>query len=411
MFVAINNKYISAIEIEGLIQRTRNDGAITPKFAMEILSLTNHRSNIKKLVRAIKDKCTAKEEILPYKDFIVSCVEEREVSEEALANLCEMATLCGCDKEFEEANGKPKFYGKFDCNNIDIKVVGSEEEFDALEGENLIIYFDAYVVKLLERDLSKVKAFKFKEGAKVDLYEARNLPKGLDVSMCSRVSLEFCDLKGLNLKFREGAEVCLWNAKNLPKDLDVSMCSYVDLTPCDLEGLNLKFREGAEVYLNGAKNLPKDLDVSMCSKVSLHGCDLRGLNLKFREGAEVDLFEARNLPKDLDVSMCSKVNMSCCNLGRVYEIKFRNGAEVDLKWAKNFPKYLDVSMCSKVDLYCCNLRWVKKIKFRDREQRAEFMRESVKFRGGFIYEEKMEKENNSVFSRIRNRFGMGGMGE
>jgi hypothetical protein len=197
MFVLINNKNKSPIEIEGDIQRTRNNGEITPAFAMEILSLTNFRSNIKKLVRAIKDKNKTKEEILPYKKFIVSCVDSREISEEALADLQEMATLCGCEKEFEVANGKPKFYGKFDCNNTDTKVVKSNEKFKSLKGEDLTVYFDADEVEVRYFDLSKVKALKFKEGARIDLRGDSNLPKGLDVSMCSYVDLRYCDLSGV----------------------------------------------------------------------------------------------------------------------------------------------------------------------------------------------------------------------
>ena len=455
MFVEINNKYKSAIEIEGLIQRTRNDGKITPEFAMEILSLTNHRSNIKKLVKAIKDKCTTKEEILPYKDFIVSCVDSREVSEEALADLQEMATLCGCEKEFEEANGKPKLYGKFDCNNTII--VKSKEELEALEGENLKVYFDAGKVVLESCDLSKVKALKFREGAEVNLKRAKNLPRYLDLSQCSKVNLEKCNLDGLNLKFREGADVDLGFSKNLPKDLDVSMCSWVDLSYCDLRGLNLKFREGAKVYLIGCENFPKDLDVSMCLKVNLSycdleglslkfregaevdlsrasnllkdldlsqcseikwwGCDLKGLTIKFREGAKVDLRMAKNLPKDLDLSQCSKVNLEECDLDGL-NLKFREGAEVDLEEAKNLPRYLDLSMCSWVDLRNCDLRRVRKIKLKSRgfshnDDEPPVLGKDKDFRGKYLYadEEKEEKVNDTLFSRMKKRLGSGGMGE
>ena len=108
MFVTIWNNNISAIKIEDMIQRTRNNGEITPEFAMEILSLTNHRSNIKKLVNSIKDICTTKEDILPYKEFILSCVDEREVSADTLACLQEMADLCECCEEFEKANKKTR---------------------------------------------------------------------------------------------------------------------------------------------------------------------------------------------------------------------------------------------------------------------------------------------------------------
>ena len=461
MFVWINNTDMGLSDIEKWIKIARDDngGVISPEFAMEILGKTNHLGHIKKVLANIKKNCTTKEEIEPYREFILSCVDGREMSADALKMLHEMATLCGCEKEFKEAKDKPKFYGKFDCNNIDVKVVKSKEELEALEGEDLVVYFDADRVNLFWYDLSKVKALKFREGAVVDLVGAKNLPKDLDVSMCSRVDLGCCDLEGLRLKFREGAEVdlhgsknlpkdldfsqcsrvVLWEcdldglnlkfregaevylgedfspAENLPKDLDVSMCSYVDLSHCDLEGLNLKFREGADVNLEGAYNLPKDLDESMCSKVDLSWCDLEGLNLKFREGAEVDLRNAKNLPKDLDVSMCDAVRLSGCDLEGL-NLKFKEGAEVNLFGAQNLPKELDISMCSKVDLRGCDLRGVKKIKFKDREQEEKFMEGAKNFRGKVVYadedkKEKEDKKDNSLFSRIRKRFASGGMGE
>ena len=353
-------------DVEKWINDTRkaNGGVISPEFAMEILSKTNHLAHIKKVLSNIKEKCDTPEKIAPYREFILSCVDGREMSADALKMLHELAKECGCGDELKSINNKkPKFYGKFDCDNV--AIVKSREELEELEGENLTVYFDAGKVELRGCDLSKMKALKFREGADVDLWNAKNLPKDLDVSMCSNVDLGCCDLRGLNLKFREGAEVKLLGGVNLPKDLDVSMCSKVDFIGCDLEGLNLKFREGADVKLLGCINLPKDLDVSMCSKVDLGRCDLEGLNLKFREGAEVYLDEAKNLPKDLDVSMCSKADLSFCNLREIKELKFKDGAIVNLRGAENLPEDLDISMCDEVDFRQCMLIGIKKLKFKE----------------------------------------------
>ena len=363
MFVEIDNKDMNIHDVDKLIRTARDDngGLISPEFAMKILSKTNHLAHIKKVLSNIKEKCDTPEKIAPYREFILSCVDGREMSADALKMLSELVKECGCLDELKSINNKkPKFYGKFDCDNV--VIVKSIEELEALEGENLTVYFDADEVVLENYDLSKVKALKFREGAWVNLVNCKNLPKDLDVSMCFKVNLSGCDLEGLSLKFREGAEVYLGRAKNLPKDLDVSMCSEVDLHGCDLDGLSLKFREGAEVYLYEAYNLPKDLDVSLCSLVSLSNCNVEGLNLKFREGAEVNLYEAENLPKDLDVSMCSKV-----------------------------------------DLFWCDLTGVKEIKFKDKKQKNKFMKGAENFSGEVVYA--------SIFSRISKRLGSGGMGE
>ena len=365
MFVAINNTEKNIFEVDVWINTTRdaNGGIISPEFAMDILSKTNHFGHIKKVLKNIKEKCDTPEKMAPYREFILSCVDRREMSGEAYQTLREMAKLCGCEDELETINKKPKLYNKTDCKLITVK---SKEEFEALRGENLKVYFDADKVDLRKCDLSKVKVLKFREGAEVDLSLAENLPKDLDFSQCSKVNLDGCDLRGLNLKFSEGAEVDLECTRNMPEVLDLSMCSKVDLMGCDLSGVKeIKFREGAEVYLREVKNLPKDLDFSQCSKVDLFSCNLEGLNLKFREGAEVNFEWARNLPEVLDLSMCSKVNLRFCDLSGVKEIKFREGAEVDFGFAKNLPKDLDLSMFSKVVLSSCNLSDVKEIKFRE----------------------------------------------
>ncbi len=394
MFVEIDNIDMDALKVEEWIKETRdaNGGVISPEFAMEILTKTNHFAHIKKVLKNITKACSDEngelvaDKVLAYKEFILSCIDGREMSPNALEMLSELAEKGGCKDEFAELNSKPKWYYKNDCDNIDIKIIKSKEEFKALKGNNLKVFIDANYINLVGCYLGKVKSLKFKKGAEVDLTSAKNLPKDLDVSMCSEVKLSSCDLEGVErIKFREGADVYLSNAYNLPKDLDVSMCSKVNLTGCDLMGISFKFREGARVFLTSAYNLPKDLDLSMCSEVNLGYCDLDGLKLKFREGAEVILHNAANLPKDLDLSMCSKVNLCCCDLEGVERIKFREGAEVNLRRAINLPKDLDVSMCSVVNLSECDLSRVERIKFRDKAQEKEFMDGARGFSGKVEY--------------------------
>ena len=399
MFVAIDNREMSAPRVLDWINRTKNanNNVISPEFAMEILGKTNFFGHIKTVLKNIKENCKTREDVLPYKEFILSCVDRREMSPDAMKDLQELVKLCGCREEFDKTNDKVKIYKVKDCENADVKIVKSIEEFDALEGEDLRVFFDADVVNLSDYNLKGLK-IKFKEGARVDLGYAKNLPKELDFSMCSKVNLRSCALEELDLKFREGAEVKLERSYSLPKELDVSMCSKVNLVGCNLEGLKLKFREGAEVNLYEAYNLPKDLDVSMCSKVNLSGCDLEGFNFKFREGAEVDLNRARNLPKDLDVSMCSRVGLVKCNLNGI-SLNFREGAEVDLEEAYNLPKELDLSMCSQVNLKDCCLIGVKKIKFKDRKQKREFMKEVKNFSGEVEYEETTFSKISKVFNK------------
>ncbi|MBQ2885291.1 MAG: hypothetical protein IJE43_16300 [Alphaproteobacteria bacterium] len=292
MFVAIDNIDMDVFKVEEWIKTNRdaNGGVISPEFAMEILGKTNHFAHIKKVLKNITKACSDEngelvaDKVLAYREFILSAVDRREESPQAMAVLQELAETGGFKDEFDKVNDKTKIYEVKDCENTDVKIIKSKKEFYDIEGEDLRIFYDA-----------------------------------------DEVNLSYCDLKGMKLKFREGARVFLTSAINLPKDLDVSMCSYVNLCSCDLMGISFKFREGAEVNLTSAYNFPKDLDLSMCSEVKLGYCDLsRVEEIKFREGAVVDLKGAENLPEDLDFSMCSYVDLSRCDLSRVEKIKFRD---------------------------------------------------------------------------------------
>ncbi len=256
MFVAIDNIDKNAIKVEDLIQRTRNKGEITPEFAMEILSLTNHRSNIKKLVTSIKDRCTTKEQLMPYREFILSCVDGREMSEMALADLREMATLCGCEKEFDKANGKSKFYDVFACNNT--LIVKSNEELNALEGENLKVYFDAEDVILRNCMLDYVKDLRFRDGANICFGFVKNLPEILDFSTCNNVSFYRVEFDGVKeLRFKDGAVVNFERVDSFPKMLDFSMCSDVCFASCNLNKVKkIKFKdeEQKNKFMDGVKN-------------------------------------------------------------------------------------------------------------------------------------------------------------
>ena len=45
MFLLIDNRDKSVIDLDGEIKKVRNAGKLTPEFAMDILVQTNHRSN------------------------------------------------------------------------------------------------------------------------------------------------------------------------------------------------------------------------------------------------------------------------------------------------------------------------------------------------------------------------------
>ena len=213
MFVAINNKDMDFLAVDAWINRTRDaseNKLISPEFAMEVLSKTNHFANIKKVLMNIKDKCTTREQLAPYKEFILSCVDGRVMSGEALAMLQSMARICNvvrCVEELKQTNYKRKLYGVFDCVGVTIKSI---EELKDLKRDDLIVYYDSaecLKINLSGCNLGGVKEIRFKDGVRVDFSHAYNLPKKLDVSMCNSISLHWCDLSGVQyIKFRDAID-------------------------------------------------------------------------------------------------------------------------------------------------------------------------------------------------------------
>ncbi len=63
---------------------------------------------------------------------------------------------------------------------------------------------------------------------------------------------------GQSVRFKEGAKVNLMGAENLPENLDVSYCDKVDLFWCSLSQVKcLTFKNRKQMEVSGAQ-LPKD---------------------------------------------------------------------------------------------------------------------------------------------------------
>lgn len=126
MFIKIENTDKTLADIDRLIKKARDDngGVISPEDAMELLKETNHYINIKVILNNIKEKCNTPEKIAPYREFILSCVDRREMSTDAMKMLEDMARLCGCKREYNYAFYGTKFYGVEDYQrSADVKNV------------------------------------------------------------------------------------------------------------------------------------------------------------------------------------------------------------------------------------------------------------------------------------------------
>ncbi|MBQ2887183.1 MAG: hypothetical protein IJE43_26015 [Alphaproteobacteria bacterium] len=361
MFVAIDNIDMDAFKVEKLINETRdaNGGVISPEFAMEILGKTNHFAHIKKLINLIKKSCSDKngelvaDKVLEYKDFILSCVDVREMSPQALKGLQELADVCGCREEFDSINKQRKLYEKRDVIGVSIR---SKKEFDALRGDDLKVYINADSIYLKDCNFMRIKNFIFKYGIEINFENAMDFPEILDFSKCSKVSMIRCSLSGVeDIEFRDVAEVDFRLSRNLPRKLDLSSCFKVNLSGVDTTNVkDLIFKKDAEVYFGS-----DDKQYDPCLFVSNNGA------------------YGGNIAENLDVSMCKYVDFSYCNLRKVKKLNFKKGSTINLTGTKGLPEVLDLSMCEMCYMHGTDLSNVKKLIFKNHAQREKFMKKNI----------------------------------
>lgn len=367
---------------------------ITPDICMEILKSTNYARNIKDMFECIKE--LPPHEQAQFKGVVLATFDNREQPNDILVLGKKLAVASGFEAELAEAqklkdgeflHSSSKLDKAFvslkdsfedvDFSAYDKVICLSDKEIQFLEGvkfpKNLEIPNSSDVSFFNEAsrvgcDFTGVQCVRFKDGAKVDLGAAQNLPPDIDVSMCSDVTLADCDLKDQpNLRFKEGAKVLLDGNQNIPAHLDISMCQSVYIYNCDWKDLpRLRFIDGASVLLYNVQNLTPDMDFSQCTDVTLAECDLKDQpNLCFRDDAKVDLRDVDNLPPNIDFSRCSEVKLFGCDLANQSHLCFKDGAKVELRGVDNLSPDVDFSVCSEVELFGENLHVVSPLVFRE----------------------------------------------
>ena len=405
MFVEVNNDSLSVIDIDKTAKRKReNEGGFSPSLACWVLSKTNHMANIKWVIMNIK--AVSQDKWIEYKDFVLSCVDGREQSLQALKELREFARLGGYEDEFNKADEKEKIYAKNVCKSI---CVSSVKELKEAIANGVFVYEaiikDDHTIDLSNTDLSKVYRLKCNtnsccylsnsslpcemdiisynidfsgsnfskvkkvtcvgdryRGLTIDLSETVNLP-AIDLSNARKVKMMKCDLRNFDeFKFMDGADVDLSYSYNFPKVVDVSNAD-VDLEWCDFAGVE-KIIFGKDADLRGAKNLPKTLDFSNCNTVVLAESNLEKVDkIIFGSCNSVNMCEVKNLCKVIDVSNCSKAFFSKTDFAGVE--KFVGPKEVILiREAINLPKILDLRNCDDVTGSDTDWSGVEEIKFK-----------------------------------------------
>ena len=443
MFVIIENDNMGVASVDAWIKTVRNNNAnvISPDFAMEVLSKTNHRGHIKTVIKNIKDRCKTKEELIEYKEFILSCVDRREQSQQVVNILRDIADVCGIREEFEEANKKDKFYSETDCDKTSVIVKSSEVNDADLSMYKKVIFEYVGNIRISEStklppicdfsnnsdgrnmhyidlsfyaDLSNVDKLIFGKGDEVvfgvyrpsysarmnysvDSYQAYNLHGVIDVSMCSKADFAGCNLGNVEeLKTENVDSLNLDNVKNFFKEYKFKNNKKISFNYVKLDkDTKMVFENVEEVKFYRAK-VSGCLDFSDCENLSLilNGSNFDALQeMKFKEGGNI--FIQGSVPDDFDFSLFSNVKICNCSLSNVKNLKFRDGANVFIGEDVICDGVIDVSNCGEVifgDAYGnpkkskdCTVPRINKIKFKNEEQmRKSFIKQDYR---KFIFEE------------------------
>ena len=290
MFIVINNSEMNVPQVLNWINRTKNanNNIISPEFAMDILSKTNFYGHIKAVLKNIKENCKTKEDILTYKEFILSCVDRRETSAQAMADLQELADLCDIRDEFDRINNENKLYDKKACEKLICVTTGEALDVKRrVSGDDLEVLFyqvkeDEYDVEDIRNiDLAGIKKLRFNYGDRVAIDGVDNVPKILDFSNCTSASINMTDIKNVE----------------------------------EIKWANLTSLNSCHVYLD-------KVDFSDCAQISLEHVDFYGDELKLGGVCDLDFI---NFPKKLDLSECKAIYSEfVLGANNVEEIKFKN---------------------------------------------------------------------------------------
>ena len=292
MFVKIDN-YKNMNDVDMLIKNARNSGNLSPEFAMDVLRTGNYYGNIKKLARIIEgfDKNKWGE----YKEFVLSCVDGREISDETRGILLNMAEHCGFEEEFNKIDKKEKVYGAKRCKVCYRKGKYIQEDlsdFDVLyhEHDYDVSVWDSKLPKMVDfssckggvdftmTDCSVVKKFAFADndvkirfihiGRPIDNKKKGAFPKVLDLSQANRVVFDRCDFEGVEeIKFKHGSVVTFVFTSNHPKKLDFSMCSDLvgDFHASEVDEIVFKDKNHEEVFMKHIHNFSGK--VTLCEEL------------------------------------------------------------------------------------------------------------------------------------------------
>jgi hypothetical protein len=396
MVVYIENSKESFVDIEREMKEFRNEhGKITPEFAMQILTKTNHCGNFRFLLKEIKK--LELEERKYFSEFVIQAVHKREHVESIYNELKALAVEFGLEKEFKLYDGEEKIYSPNDCK---IMVVKRPEDTKFCSGKDCKVVVDiknpVQGISYHGLNMKKVKVVQlnFVPDNGAVSYEhcygcdVMNVPGGFGL-----LDFRYCDFDGLdkfisqseNFKFENcnklPKECCCFGRKDLP--YVSGKCYFSD---DDFEGVEtLMVDSFGEFFCIKARNLTANISFSDVEDVYFNDCDLSKVDeLKLCEGCKVCCYDI-DLPKKMYFPKGCKVVFSLADFSAVEELVFDNVEQVSFGKVRKLPKKIDLSKVKDVDFdEDFNFNEVEELVFSSVMQKNKFLK-GVKYDGKISY--------------------------
>ena len=386
MVFFIENSEKSVFDVDSEIKAFRNEhNKITPEFAKNILSKTNHRANIRFVLKQIS--LLDEEERKAFGEFAVCAVDGRAHDDSICKELRNLAVECECVEEFDSANERRKLYGPDDCMGTVVRHLAQLQ--DCIDkGGITVLDFENRVSDLSFKnaDLSKIrinKLFLDPEYISTFYVSCTNYDK-FDCGILTRVNGYFneCDLGGgekfyiaaRNIKLDKVTNMskkCCLNNHSLGYSRVNCMCI---VSNSDFAGCESIWVSGFDdfIFLN-VSNVSGNVDFSRMVKANIGGCDFDNVDaLRIDKVERCDIGSVK-MPPIVHIGEVKEIYFNKVDFDNVESMTFDRVDKVDFKGGK-LPRKLDVSKVKEVSFSDECISGVEEIVFNDMAQKNKALK-------------------------------------
>ena len=386
MVVLIENTTQSMFDLDHEIKAFRNKHKkITPEFAKNILSKTNHKANIRFIIKQI---CLLdEEERKAFGEFVVCAVDGRSHDDSTYKELHDLAIECECVEEFYRANEKRKIYGPDDCMGT---IARSQDDIQGCIDKGCVTVIDLEQevshFSFKNADLSKIRFFRLyimPDYVSTFYTSCTNFDK-FEQGILTRVNSFFddCDLGGGESFYIPAGNVRLDKITNMAKKCclispssSLSSCNCMcivnnsDFAGCEY----IKVMGYDDVIFSNVSNLSGNVEFSRVGSAHIGSCDFNNV-----EALSIDKVKSCRLgnvkmPPIVKVEDVEEITFNNVDFKKVESMTFEGVDKIGFIGGK-LPCKLDVSKVKEVAFSGECILGVEEIVFKDIAQKNKALK-------------------------------------